>query len=52
MYLYIQMGPREYHLIAKGTEKALDKLWNSIDRLNKGKISPLIMTVKELGTHA
>jgi len=52
MYLYIETSwtktDPKYHLLAKGTEKQLDKLWNSIDRLNKGDEPYIFMTVKPL----
>jgi hypothetical protein len=58
MYLYIE-GQRlvrrpaqpKYYLLAKGTEKVLDKLWNSINRLNKGDEPYIFMTVKPLPEH-
>lgn len=52
MYLYIETGwtkkDPSFHLLAKGTEKKLDKLWNDINRLNKGNLPYIFMTVKPL----
>ena len=48
MYLYIAAEKRSWVLLAQGTEKKLQKMWDDIDKLNPTERPYIIITVRKL----
>ena len=48
MYLYLEMKRNHWILIAQGTQKKLDKMWDYIDKVNDENRPVIIMTVRKL----